>query len=71
MTFFNSLLFSPQTVQQQLLSKTIADQAAVEGNEEEKEVIEERSRQLKRRYFLHNGAPCFLSRVYNASMGMT
>ncbi|XP_065904472.1 required for excision 1-B domain-containing protein-like [Dysidea avara] len=36
------------TVQQQLLSKTITDQAAVEGNEEEKEVTEERNRQLRR-----------------------
>jgi len=28
----------------------MAEQVAVEGNEEEKEVMEEKSRQLKRRY---------------------
>ena len=48
--FILYLLFYPQIVQQQLLSKTIADQAAVEGNNEEKEAAEERSHQLKHRY---------------------
>ena len=65
--FFHTLFtVYPQTVQQHLLSKTIPDQAAVEGNNEEKEATEERSHQLKHWYITWSSLPfCQGKFVYN------